>query len=161
MAETYTIQTVLLEDDNTTATNCIIPENVVSALQARGRVPVRGTINGSPFRSSIFPYGGTYYLLVTRVIREAANVKAGDPIEVAFQRDEEPRVVTPPDDLVAALEGSEAAQQAWERLPYSHQKEYVQAIEEAKKPETRARRLEKALEEMIAWAEKSRAKTGG
>jgi uncharacterized protein YdeI (YjbR/CyaY-like superfamily) len=73
-------------------------------------------------------------------------VGAGETVTVVMERDTEPRVVTPPADLAAALDADEAAKAAWAKLSYTHQKEHVLAIEEAKKPETRARRLARTLE---------------
>jgi uncharacterized protein YdeI (YjbR/CyaY-like superfamily) len=63
-----------------------------------------------------------------------------------MERDDEPRTVTAPDDLAAAVAAAgDDAKRAWERLSYTHKKEHVRAIEEAKRPETRARRIEKAI----------------
>jgi uncharacterized protein YdeI (YjbR/CyaY-like superfamily) len=67
-----------------------------------------------------------------------------------MQRDEEPRVITPPQDFARELKANREAQATWEKLSYTHQKEYAKAIEEAKKPETRARRIEKAIAQLEA-----------
>ena len=81
-------------------------------------------------------------------MRAAAGVKAGDTVDITMQRDDEPRPVATPDDLAAALQAIPAAQAAWDGLAPSHRKEYVQWIEEAKKPETRQRRVEKTAGEL-------------
>ena len=142
---------VLDKDDKSEATGIAIPFDVEKVFGTRARVPVRGTINGFPFRSSIFPMGGgCHFMAVNKATREGAKAKAGDTISVRMERDEEPRVITPPQDFARALKASKPAQAAWEKLSYTHQKEHAKAIEEAKKPETRARRIEKAIAQLEA-----------
>jgi len=114
------------------------------------RVPVRGTINGFPFRSSIVPMGGCHMMAVNKGMREGAKVKSGDTVSVVMERDEEPRIITPPTDFARALKANKDAQAMWDKLSYTHRKEYAQAIEEAKKPETRTRRIEKAIAQLAA-----------
>jgi uncharacterized protein YdeI (YjbR/CyaY-like superfamily) len=110
---------------------------------------VRGTLNGAPFRSSLSPYGRIHYLGINRTLREQAGVQAGDLVEIALEKDDEPRQVSLPPDFAQALRENPAAQAAWDRLSYSHQREHVQAVEEAKKPETRMRRIEKAIAQLL------------
>ena len=142
---------VLEKDENTTATGIMIPFEVEKVFGTRARVPVRGTINGFAFRSSISPMGdGHHYMIVNKVVREGAKAKAGDLISVVIERDDEPRIITPPDDFARALKSNKTAQATWDKLSYTHRKEYVGAIEEAKKPETRARRIEKAIAQLAA-----------
>lgn len=139
---------VLLEKDPSSETTTItVPFDVKAVFGTSARVPVRGTINGTPFRSSIFPQvGQSHYMVVNKVIRDSAKIQGGEMITVAIERDEEPRTITAPDDLLQALSIHPVAQTRWTKLSYSHQKEYVQAIEDAKRPETRTRRIEKTIE---------------
>jgi uncharacterized protein YdeI (YjbR/CyaY-like superfamily) len=102
-------------------------------------------LNGAPFRSTLAPFGDLHYLPVNRVLREAAKAQAGEEVELVLERDTEPRVIEPPPALKRALEKNEAAAAAWERLSYSHKREYASAILEAKKPETRQRRIAAAI----------------
>ena len=141
---------VVLEGMAGMEATCIrLPFNVEEVFGTRARVPVKGTINGFAFRSSIFPEGnGTHYMVVNKTLREGAKVKAGDRVEVVMERDDAPRVITPPEDFARALKANKAASARWGKLSYTHQKEYVKAIEEARKPETRTRRIEKALAEL-------------
>jgi Bacteriocin-protection, YdeI or OmpD-Associated/Domain of unknown function (DUF1905) len=126
-----------------------IPFDVEKTFGARGRVPVRGTLNGAPFRSSVFRMGGDcHFMVVNREMREAAGVRGGETISVTMERDTEARTVTPPADLARALKSSKGAQTAWDKMSYTHKKEIAQAIEAARKPETRQRRIEKAIEEL-------------
>ncbi|MEW6210766.1 MAG: YdeI/OmpD-associated family protein [Acidobacteriota bacterium] len=141
---------VLLEKDaDSEVTGIVIPFNVEKTFGTRARVPVRGTINGFEFRSSIFPTGDSHhYMVVNKKMREGARVRGGEMITVEMERDDAPRIITPPEDFEKALRKNKDARAAWEKLSYSHRKEYVKAIEEAKKPETRARRIEKAIEQI-------------
>jgi Domain of unknown function (DUF1905)/Bacteriocin-protection, YdeI or OmpD-Associated len=142
----------VLETDslNSRATFIVVPFDVEKTFGTKARVPVRGTINGYAFRSSISPYGGVHYLGVSKALRAGPTVSAGDTVEVVMERDEEPRVVRPPADFARAIKANPSAQASWERLSYTHRKEYARAVEEAKKPETQARRIEKAVAELIA-----------
>lgn len=128
-----------------TATGMEVPEEVVEALGAGGRPPVEVRINGHAYRSTIARMGGRYMLPLSAENRAAAGVSAGDSVVLEVEIDTRPREVEVPGDLRAALEGDPEAKARFERLPYSHRKEHVRALEDAKKPETRARRLEKTL----------------
>ena len=140
----------LIQDDNSSATAIDIPFDVQKVFGARGRVPVRGTVNGFPYRSSIFTMHGRHFMVVNKQMREGAKAQAGDLVSVIMERDDEPRAVEAPADLKRALKANKAAQAAWDKASFTHRKEYVQAIEDAKKPETRARRIEKAIAELAA-----------
>jgi hypothetical protein len=134
-----------------------VPFDAEKVFGTRARVPVRGTINGHPYRTSIFPKGdGRHYMVVNRETREGAKVKAGDTVNFVMERDEEPRVVTPPPELARALRANKAAKAAWDKLSYTRQKEHARAVEEARRPETRARRTEKAIAELSAGAKSKR-----
>jgi hypothetical protein len=122
------------------------PFDIQEVFKTRGRVPVRGTINGFPFRSSLMPMGGSHRMVVNKTIRDGAGVKAGDTVSVQMERDEAERVVEVPLPLRKALARSRAAQANWAKLSCTHRKEIARSITEAKKEETRARRLEKAID---------------
>lgn len=138
-------QALLETEPDSAATFIRIPFDVPQVFGSRGRVPVRGALNGAPFRGSLSPYGGIHYLGINRLLREQAGVQAGDQVEIVLERDDEPRQVALPPDLAQALGANAGAKAAWDKLSYSHQREHVQAVEEAKRPETRARRIEKTL----------------
>ncbi len=136
----------LVERDEGSAVCAIhFPFDVEQTFGARGRVPVRGTLNGAPFRASIFKMHGRHFMVVNRKLREAAGVTGGETVPVTVERDDEPRVVNPPADFARALEGSREARAAWDRLSYTHRREHVEHIEEARRPETRQRRIEKSV----------------
>jgi len=127
-----------------------LPFDVFEVFGTRARLAVKGAIKEFPFRSSIFPMGGgKFYMVINREMREGANVKAGDTVEFVMEKDDEPRAIATPPDLLKALNRRKSAKAVWDKLSYTHRKEYINAIEKAKKPETRARRIAKTLE-MIA-----------
>lgn len=125
-----------------------VPFDVATVWGTRARVPVCGTINGVPFRTSIVPMGGAHMMVVNREMREAMGVKAGDVVTVRMEWDTAPREVAVPDDLAAALDADEAAQAGWERASYTRRKEIARDLTEAKTEATRARRLAKTLAEL-------------
>ena len=134
-----------------------IPFDVEKTFGARGRVPVRGTLNGAPFRSSVFRMGGDcHFMVVNRHLREAAGVRGGETVPVTMGRDTEGRVIDPPADFARALEGNEEARAVWDKLSYTHRREHVEHIEGAKKPETRARRIGKAVALLAAGKKEPR-----
>jgi hypothetical protein len=122
-----------------------VPFDVEKTFGTRGRVPVRGTLNGFPFRTSLFPMGGCHMMVVNRHLRAGAGVKGGDTASVLMTRDTEPRVITPPGDFSRALKANREAQTTWDKLSYTHRREHVEHIEEAKRPETRERRIERSI----------------
>jgi bifunctional DNA-binding transcriptional regulator/antitoxin component of YhaV-PrlF toxin-antitoxin module len=120
-----------------------IPLDVPAVFGGR-RVPVRGSVNGTPFRTTIAVYGGRYYLGFRKEIREAAGIAVGDELRIELERDDEPRTVDVPDDLAAALGPEERT--FLDSLAFTHRREYVEWIEEAKREETRRSRIVKAVE---------------
>jgi hypothetical protein len=118
----------------------------------KARAPVKVSINGYSYRSTISVCGGKYYLPVRRDRREAAGVKGGDIIEVTIQRDTDVRTVDLPPALSAALAKNGPARARWEALSYSNKKEYAEAVLRAKKSETRGRRIQKVLEKLAGKA---------
>ena len=157
MAEVKRFRVLLEKDENSEATGIHIPFSVEKEFGSRARVPVRGTINGFAFCNSIFPMGGgDHYMVVNKNVRAGAKAQGGEMISVVMERDDEPRVITPPEDFARTLEANKAALAAWDKLSYTHRKEYVHSIEEAKKPETRARRIEKAVAMLSATGKAKR-----
>jgi hypothetical protein len=112
----------------------------------KARAPVKITINGVVLRSTVMVYGGKPYIGFRREIREEAKLAAGMKVTIRIEADTAPRVVEAPPDLKKALKADAAAKTAWEALSFTHQKEHVQALLDAKKPETRATRLTKTLQ---------------
>ena len=126
-----------------TATGMQVPAEVVEALGAGKRAPVVVTVGGHSYRTTVAPYTGAYYVPLAAEHREAAGVAAGQEVDVSIELDTAPREVPVPDDLAAALD--EPARATYDSLAYTHQKEWVRWVTEAKKPETRATRIEKTV----------------
>ena len=118
----------------------------VRALWGEARPPVRGTVNGVPFRSRLAVYGGETMLGLTNAFRASAGIAEGDEVEVVIERDDEPREVEVPPALQARLDADEIARAAFEKLSFTHRREYANWIAEAKQEKTRSRRTERALE---------------
>jgi hypothetical protein len=112
------------------------------------RVPVKVTLNGFTFRSTIAAMGGPPCIPFRRSNREAAGLEGTETLMVRLDVDTEPRVVVPPADFVRALKAAPSQWKRWEALSYSHQREFVDAIAAAKKPETRARRINRSVEDI-------------
>jgi Bacteriocin-protection, YdeI or OmpD-Associated/Domain of unknown function (DUF1905) len=113
------------------------------------RAPVKVTLNGYTYRSTITTIGGPPCIPLRKSNREAAGLEGGETIEVRLELDAENREVTPPKDLVKALKAA-GALEAWRALSYTHQRKHVEAIEEPKKPETRTRRIERTVQMIVA-----------
>lgn len=127
-----------------TATGFTVPPEVVDAFGQGKRPKVKITINGYSYRSTVAVMGGEFMLPLAAEHRESAGVVAGQSIDVDLELDTAPREVEVPSDLADALEHA-GLREKFERLAYSHRKEHVRAVEEAKAQETRLRRIEKVL----------------
>jgi hypothetical protein len=141
--------------DGKTATGIEVPADVMAALGSGKRPKVRVTINGYTYPSTVGSMGGRSLIPVSAEVRAKAGVAAGDEVDVDIVTDTEPRTVDVPTDLSAALDREPAARLAFGQLSYSGQRRYVLAIEQAKTPETRQRRVDKAVAELSAAAAKS------
>ncbi|MBV9840258.1 MAG: DUF1905 domain-containing protein [Sphingomonadaceae bacterium] len=108
------------------------------------RAPLAVTVNGHSYRSTVAAMGGAPFVPFRKSHRDAAGVREGDSFAVTLTLDVAPRTVDPPDDLAAALHAADAWPR-WEALSYTAKRELAEAVEQAKKPETRARRIEKAV----------------
>ncbi|MET7403159.1 YdeI/OmpD-associated family protein [Dactylosporangium sp. NPDC005572] len=122
-----------------------VPPQIVEALGGGARPPVTITINGHSWKSRVAIMRGRHLLGLSNANRQAAALVVGEEVEVDLQLDTEPRVVVEPEDLTEALDADPAARAAWDNLAHTHRREHVLAIEGAKRPETRARRIEQAV----------------
>lgn len=134
-----------VERGGKTATGIEVPAKVVDALGSGKRPRVTVTIGSHSYRTTVAPMGGRFMVPLSAENRGLAGVAAGDQVKVGIELDTAPRVVEVPADFAAALEGDKAAAQRFESLSYSHKKRWVLSIEDAKKPETRLRRIESAV----------------
>ncbi|GAA3520684.1 YdeI/OmpD-associated family protein [Actinocatenispora rupis] len=135
--------TATVEASGKTATGIEVPADVVEELGAGKRPPVRVTINGYTYRTSIGVMGGRCLIPVSADVRKAAGVAAGDELDVDLELDTAPRVLAVPADLAQAMDPD--TRRFFDSLSYSRRQRFVLPIEQAKTPETRQRRIDKAL----------------
>ena len=140
----------VLELGGTTATGIRVPAEVVAALGSTKRPPVRVTLNGHTYRSTVAPLGGAFMLPVSAEVRTAAGVAAGEEDDVELELDTAPRTVDLPADFAEVLDRDADARPAFAALSYSNQRRHVLAIEGAKTTETRQRRIAAAVTQLRA-----------
>lgn len=136
---------VTIQGTGKTAAGMEIPANVVEALGAGKKPPVRVTVNGHTYRSTIASMGGVFMLGISNDNRAKAGVAAGQEVDLDLELDTEPREVTVPADFRAALDRDPAAAQFFDGLSYSNRLRHVLSIDDARTPETRARRIDKSV----------------
>ena len=117
------------------------PFDVVEVFQRKGRVPVKGMINGFPFRSSLMNMGEGHMMVVNAQLRAGGKCKGGDIVDVVMELDEDERKVEVPAYLKKIINSDADAKEFWPKISFTHQKEYVREIEGAKRPDTREKRI--------------------
>jgi len=150
----YKFTTKLIGHPKQDAAGIKPPFDVVETFGRKGRVPVKGTINGFPFRSSLMNMGDGHCLGVNAQMRAGAKCKAGDTVAVVMELDEEKRTVEVPAYLKKVIAGDARAKESWAKLSFTHQKEWVRAVEEAKRPETREKRIAAMMDALAAKRKK-------
>ncbi|MFN2236252.1 MAG: YdeI/OmpD-associated family protein [Anaerolineales bacterium] len=140
-------QTTILQMGNNTGIQ--VPQELVERLGSGKRPLVRVTINNDyTYRSAVAVMGDKYMISLSKAHRTAAGVQGGDPVEITLELDLEPRTVEIPADLKDAMLAANV-QDAFEKSAPSMKKEFVRQVEEAKKPETRERRITKIVEKLM------------
>lgn len=125
----------------------VLDDDQVAAVgEGAKRFPVVATVNGYSWRTTVTRMRGEFLLGLNREVREAAGVQAGDRVEVAIALDSAPRDVELPEALAVALERDAVAKTAFDGLAFTHRKEFAQWVSEAKRPDTRDRRVAQALQ---------------
>jgi hypothetical protein len=140
----------LVELGGKTATGIGVPDEVVAALGGGKRPAVRVMLGGHCYRTTVARMGGRFFVPLNAVNREAAGVAAGDEVDAAIELDTAPREVELPEDLKVSLSSDSVARKFFEQLSFTHRKEWVRWITEAKKSETRASRVARTVESMHA-----------
>jgi hypothetical protein len=128
---------VILEDDE-----------VAVIGEGKKRFPVRATINGYSWRTTVTPMRGENLLGLNKEVRDGAGVEAGDAVEVLIELDTEPREVEVPPALAQALADDDVARAAFDAMSFTHRKEYARWIDEAKREQTCEQRVAQALERL-------------
>lgn len=126
-----------------------LPRDSAQRLGSRGRVPVRGTMNGFAFRAAALPDGkGGHTMLVNKALREDAGARPGDDVDVVLEADAAARAVKVPADLARALARAGGAARHWRGFSYACRKEYVAWIEATKQPKARLARIAQAVKQI-------------
>jgi hypothetical protein len=136
--------TTTVEAGGGTTTGLPVPEDVALSFGQGRKFPVRVTVNGHTYRSSLVFYRGQFVISLSAANREAAGVAAGDTVEIEVEVDDAPRTVEVPPDLAEAL-GAAGVRDAFDALSFSKQRAIVEPLEAAKAAETRQRRVDKAV----------------
>ncbi len=131
--------------------------DIVKWFGRKSRVPVVATINGYTYRSSLSPMGGCHMLPVAADIRAGARVAGGDRVKLTLREDKEERTVDVPDDLAKAL-GTAKQRETFDAMAFTHRKEWVRAVLDAKRPETRTKRIADCVAAMRARRRRSGAR---
>ncbi len=135
-----TFTTTVTQAEGLNATGLPVPAEALAALGKGKKPPVKVTIGGYTYRSTVAAYGDVFMLPLRQEHRKAAGVQPGDQVEVTLELDLEPRTVDVPDDLAAALAAA-GVREAFDALSYTLRKEHVRQVEAAKAEATRARRI--------------------
>jgi len=144
-------EAVLQPDPTGTGTFIRVPRELNAKLGLKGRPKVRAVLAGHPYRGSLMPVGdGTFVLGVLKAIQESARVTRGDRITVELELDTAPREIEPPPEIAGVLARDRKAAAAWDKLSYTNKRELASGITEARRPETRERRVAMAIERLRA-----------
>lgn len=142
-----TYKTTIVQTGNNTGIH--VPEETLEKLGGGKKPLVKVTLNGYTYRSAVGKMGDKFMISLSAENRKNANVKGGDKLEVTVTLDTEPRIIELPAELQAALDKTKAAKAAFEKLAPSKKKAIVLSITEAKTEETRLKRIEKSINELI------------
>jgi hypothetical protein len=148
MNPTVTFKTTIIQEGNNTGIE--VPEDAIEKLASGKRVPVKITLNGFSYRSTITVMGGRYLIPLSAERRTSANVKGGDKLQITLELDTAPREVEIPAEFKKALDKEKKALAFFDSLSYSGKLKYVLPIGQAKTEETRQRRIEKAISDLKA-----------
>src|SRR4029453_8089336 len=127
----------------------VVPKEVAAAFSGKGP-QVLAHVNGVEYRSRLMVYGGQSYLGLRKDLLRQLEVEAGDQVQIELVEDHEEGVVLGPAELTQRLRDDQAAQGAYQKLPFTHRNEYARWIDEGKKPETRADRVAKTIKRLTA-----------
>jgi hypothetical protein len=138
-------KTTLKQAEGSTATGIVIPDEVIAALGGGKKPPVKMAVNGYRYRSTVATVDGKFMVGFSADHRAASGFRGGDPIEVEIEVDAEPRTVELPADFQAALNADAKAKATFEVLSNSLKGYHVTQVTGAKTPDTRQRRIAKAV----------------
>jgi hypothetical protein len=133
-----------------TATGICVPDDIIEKLGSGKKPPVKITLNGYTYSSTVAVMGGKFMVPVSAAVREAAGVAGGDKLTVEIELDTEERKISIPPALKKALDENPKAKHFFETLSYSKQRVHTDAIATAKTPETLQRRIIKSIGDLAS-----------
>lgn len=146
MSEKHRFRTVIEQARGPGAAVAVVPPEVVAGLGGLKQMRVLGTLNGIAFSSSTFPWlGRELYLGLHKATRTAAGVGVGDEVEIELALDDRPRVLELAPELETALAAEPELRTRFDGLSFSRRRELADPVAEARRPETRAARVNRAL----------------
>lgn len=146
----YEFDAVIQSHQGMDAAYIEFPYDVEKEFGTKGQVKIKTTFDGVEYRGSLVKMGYDCHILgITKKIRSEINKRPGDPVHIILVKDEEERTVQVPEDLQLLLDANEEAKQAFSKLSFTYRKEYVVWITDAKKEETRIKRVTKTVEMLI------------
>ena len=141
MADEISLDATVEKSDESAACAIIVPTaDVVRWFGRKSRVPVVATMNGYSYRTSLSPMGGCHVLPVSATVRAGASVGGGDRVTLRLREDTAERTVDVPGDLAKALAAAKL-RDTFDAMAFTHRKEWVLAVQDAKRPETRTKRI--------------------
>jgi len=147
----YRFETTILKQDKIDAGFIEFPFDVLQEFGKKGQVKVKAYFDGFEYRGSLVKMGHHCHIIgLNKKVREAIGKSHGDRVEVVIMEDLDERTVSIPDDLAKEFSANPDAANAFEKLSFSHRKEYVEWINSAKRPETRSTRIGRSIEMLIA-----------
>ncbi|OMC68240.1 hypothetical protein BK125_27470 [Paenibacillus odorifer] len=136
-------------DTNGSWTYLTVPFDAEQIYETKSRIQVKGSLNDIPYRGTLMPHGsGKHFMVVKKELRDLAHAQPGDIVRVTMEQDHQLREIEAPEDFLDALSSNEQAEVYYNSLAYSYRKEYVSWIEGAKRPETRAARIQKSVNKL-------------
>ena len=139
---------ILIQGTGDSAAGVHLPDDVVEGLGKGRKPPVKATINGYTWRSTVAVMGGEYWLGISKEVRRNAGCEAGQEVDLTLELDTEERVLEVPEDFAAALDAEPEARRFFDSLSYSNRRRFTWSIDDAKTPETRQRRIEKSVAQL-------------
>ena len=134
-----------IQQGGKTATGIQIPDDVIAALGAGKKPPVKLTVNGYSYRSTVATVDGDFMVGLSAAHRAASGLRGGDDVEIEIELDTEPRIVELPADFAAALEAEPRAKATFDKISNSLKGYHVSQVTGAKSDETRQRRIQKSI----------------
>jgi hypothetical protein len=142
----YEFDAVILKHEGMNAAFIEFPFDVEKEFGTKGQVKVHATFDGVEYRGSLAKMGHHCHILgVTQKIRKEINKNPGDSVHVVLKQDIKPRIVEVPKDFAELLDKHLKAKKSFDTMSYTHKKEYISWIEDAKREETRKRRMKKSI----------------